>query len=119
MNWSTNINTLSTFPWATEDQYSSIQSHAVMLIAITTFRDDSEHVVEIGVDRGDKIRMLMSTPSADVIGNASMLMVFADGETYRIGDRETGLSWFGFYPRVGSPDMCDADGIEWFEEVGA
>ena len=61
MNWSTNINTLSTFPWATEDQYSSIQSHAVMLIAITTFRDDSEHVVEIGVDRGDKIRMLMAS----------------------------------------------------------
>lgn len=119
MNWSTNINSLSPFPWATHDQYSSLPSPAVTLIAVTTFPDDLEHVVEVAVDRGDKIRMLMSTPSIDAIGNASMLMVFPDGETYRIGDRETALSWFGFYPRVGSPDMCDADGIEWFEEVGA
>ena len=115
MQWNTNL--LYAPPWATDEQYSVLPSPAVTLIAVCTYHDDPAHHIEIGVHRGDKIRILLSTPSADQIANSSVVMMIGD-EVYAIGNREKALSWFDIGRLPENPlAILDADGTQWLEEV--
>ena len=107
---------VSSYPWATEEQYSSLLSPAVVLIAITTNDNTLAAYTAIAVHREDKIRVLFETPGSGMTDRTSMLMVIGD-QTYAISSRETALSWFGYIERDSDGSLVDADGVEYILEV--
>lgn len=99
---------------AGESDLQYLPSTATCLVAVTTYADCRDHIIETANLKDDKIKLLLNARSNDGDAFTSLIMHFMI-DRYKISDREEALKWLGIVRRPLSP-LMDADQIEYIDE---
>lgn len=108
------LNVLGDYKEASDDELQYLASPATTLVAVTTYNDCRDHVIQTASLSDSKINLLLSARSNDDDAFTSVVLHF-DTEQYTVSDRQRALSWLGIVPRPTSRIM-DADQIEYVDE---
>jgi hypothetical protein len=99
---------------ASDDELQYLASPVTTLVAVTTYNDSRDHVIQTASLRDCKINVLLEARSNDDDAFTSVVLHF-DTEQYTISDRKRALSWLGIVARPTSR-ITDADQIEYIDE---
>lgn len=99
---------------ALTNELQYLSSPSTTLVAVTTYSDCRDHVIQTASLKDDKINVLLNVVSNSDDAFTSVILHF-DTEQYTISDRQAALSWLGIAVRPSSRIM-DADQIEYVDE---
>lgn len=99
---------------ALTNELQYLASPVTTLVAVTTYSDCRDHVIQTASLKDDKINLLLSAVSNTDDAFTSVVLHF-DTEQYTISDRQSALSWLGIAVRPTSRIM-DADLVEYIDE---
>lgn len=99
---------------ALTNELQYLASPVTTLVAVTTYGDCRDHVIQTASLKDDKINLLLSAVSNTDDAFTSVVLHF-DTEQYTISDRQSALSWLGIAVRPTSRIM-DADLVEYIDE---
>lgn len=99
---------------ASDGELQYLASPVTTIVAVTTYSDCRDHVIQTASLKDSKIQLLLGVQSNDDDAFTSVVFHF-DTEQYTISDRQKALSWLGIAKRPPSRIM-DADQIEYVDE---
>jgi hypothetical protein len=110
----TTYNGAGDYKEASDDELQYLASPVTTIVAVTTYADSRDHVIQTASLRDSKIQLLLTVQSNDDDAFTSVVFHF-DTEQYTISDRQKALSWLGIAKRPLSRIM-DADLVEYVDE---